>query len=470
LINWNPENNNLISLNMKYLFTHVLLCLISVVTLIQPVSAQQQVDTEKLNQFFTQLEDNNRFMGSVAILSGDEIVFEEAYGMISADGIPATPGSIYRIGSITKSYTATLIMQLIEQGDLSLDTTLNSYFPNIPNADKITIEQLLRHKSGIVNITNLPDYMTYFTEDTSREEMLARIQSAGTSFEPGENTEYSNSGYVLLGYIVEEVSGQPYAEALQEMIVDPLGLNSTYFGEGIDPELNEADSFTFQQGDWQPATRTNMQVPHGAGAIVSTADEVAQFYKGLLSGELLSEKSLEQMKRFEGPFGLGLIQFPFNDKTLIGHNGGIDGYRSNSAHYPEDDLTFAILGNGINYTFNDILIGLLSITFGNNYEIPSFEERTAISPEQSALEKYAGTYSSPNFPLDIVLFTDGNNLMAQATGQGAFPLTVYDVQTMAFEQAGIELTFDDPVDGRYRGFRFTQAGQQFDFMLQEDKE
>lgn len=455
---------------MKHLLAYVFLFLITAITLTQPAKAQQQIDTEKLDRFFTQLEENNRFMGSIAVLSGDEIVFEEAYGIISSDGIPATQESVYRIGSITKSYTAVMIMQLIEQGKLSLSTTLDTFFPDVPNADRITIEQLLRHKSGIVNITNLPDYTTYFTEETSREEMLNRIQSAGTSFEPGGNTEYSNSGYILLGYIIEDISGQSYAEALQKMIVEPLGLTSTYFGSGIDPDRNEADSFAFQQGDWQPASRTNMQIPHGAGAIVSTAEEVALFYHGLFDGKLLSVESLEQMRSFEGPFGLGLIRFPFGNRTLIGHNGGIDGYSSNAAHYAENDLTFAVLGNGINYTFNDILIGLLSISFGNEYEIPSFEERTAINPEPSELEKYTGTYSSPNFPLDIVLFVEGNNLMAQATGQGAFPLTVYNEQVMAFEQAGIELAFGNPVDGQYRGFQFTQAGQQFEFTLQEDSE
>lgn len=173
------------------------------------------------------------------------------------------------------------------------------------------------------------------------------------------------------------------------------------------------------------------------------------------------------MRDFEGQFGLGLIRFPFGDKTLIGHNGGIDGYQSNAAHSPGGDLTFAVLGNGINYSFNDILIGMLSITFGNDYEIPLFEAREAISLEESELEKYTGTYSSPNFPLNIELFVDGDNLMAQATGQGAFPLTVHDESTMAFEPAGIELQFDEPECGQYRGFRFKQSGREFDFMLQQ---
>jgi len=429
--------------------------------------AQQNLNSDKLHRYFTQLTDNDRFMGSVAVMAGGEVLFEEAYGIISEDGIPSTTETVYRIGSITKSYTATMVMKLVEQGNLSLSTTLDTYFPGMPNADEITIEQLLRHKSGLVNFTNLPDYMNYFTGETSRDEMLSRFQAAGTNFQPGESTEYSNTGYVLLGYIIEEVTGRSYSDALQEIILGPLNLTSTYFADGIDPDRNEADSFVFQQGDWQPASRTNMAIPHGAGAIVSTAEEVARFFYSLMNGEILSAESLDQMKQFEGALGLGLIRFPFGNKTFYGHNGGIDGYQSNGAYNPEEEITFAVLSNGMNYTFNDVLIGLLSITFGNDFDIPDFEERQAITLSKSDLGKYTGTYSSPNFPLNIEIFSDGGMLMAQATGQGAFPLTIYDDTTMGFEQAGIEMEFSDFSNGKYRAFRFRQAGQQFDFTLQE---
>ncbi len=309
--------------------------------------AQSDIDTEKLNRFFTALHENNRFMGSVAVMNGDQVVFEEAYGIISEDGIPATPESIYRIGSITKSFTATMILQLMDRDELSLDSTLDTYFPEMPNADHITIEQMLRHQSGLVNFTNLPDYMEYFSDNKSRDDMLKLFESVGTSFEPGEDTEYSNTAYVLLGYIIEDVTGMSYADALQEMITEPLGLTSTYYASGIDSGKNEADSFVYQQNEWQPADRTNMSIPHGAGAIVSTAEEVARFFHGLFSGELLSDESLNQMRTFDGPFGLGLTRFPFNQNTLIGHNGGIDGYQSNAAHYPEGNLTFSVMGNGV---------------------------------------------------------------------------------------------------------------------------
>ena len=146
-------------------------------------------------------------MGSVVVMSGNEVFFKEAYGIISDNQQPPTPESIYRIGSITKNYTAAMILQLVDRGELTLDTTLDTYFPDMQNAGQITIEQMLRHQSGLVNFSSLPDYMEYFTNDRSRDDMLELFESIGTSFKPGENTEYSNTSYVLLGYIIEEMTG-----------------------------------------------------------------------------------------------------------------------------------------------------------------------------------------------------------------------------------------------------------------------
>ena len=428
---------------------------------------QPNPDLDKLDRYFTELEQNNRFMGTVFMMHGDEVRFNQSYGKSDADGTPASRESIYRIGSITKSFTSTMILQLVDRGELALGTTLGTYFPEMPNADQITIEQMLRHQSGLINFTNLPEYMEYYTDDRTRSDMLEHFTSIGTSFDPGENTEYSNTAYVLLGYIIEEVTGISYADALQQMIAGPLGLSSTYFASGIDTENNEADSFVYQQGEWQPASQTNMFIPHGAGAIVSTAEETASFYKALLSDGLMSDELFEELTRFEGPFGAGLLRFPFGDKYLFGHNGGIDGYQSNAAYSPEDDMTFSILANGVNYSFNDILIGFLSIAFDEEFEIPDFEQRMPVSLPQEQLDLYTGTYNAPNFPLAIELFSDNGNLMARATGQGAFALTIYDERTMGFEQAGIEILFEEPENNRYTTFVFSQAGQKFRFSLEE---
>jgi len=445
------------------------------ILLILPISdglySQSSLDTEKLDQYFSLLEENTRFMGSVFIMKDDETLFEQAYGKIGQDGTPATPNSKYRIGSITKSYTAVLILQLVDEGELSLDTTLDQFFPELPLSETITIEQMLRHQSGLINFTNLDEYAGYMGEPRTREQHLQNFQQLGTSFAAGTDVEYSNTAYVLLGFIIEDLTGMSYDEALQERISQPLGLTSTYVGTGIDIDEGEAESF-FYRGDWEPATVTDMSVPHAAGSIVSTARETALFYHALFNGELLSEESFENMVSFEESFGLGLIRFPFYDRTLVGHNGGIDGYQSNSAYEPEDEYIYAILANGVNHNFNDILIAVSSIIYDVDFELPEFDPSEQISLDEEQLELYTGTYSSPGFPLQIELFIENGSLMAQATGQGAFPLTIYNEQTMRFDAAGIEIIFDEMREGddRFEHFTFTQGGSSFQFSVVEEDE
>jgi D-alanyl-D-alanine carboxypeptidase len=431
--------------------------------------ASDPVDTEKLHHFFSALETENRFMGSVVLMKGDEILFSRAYGVSDQDGVPADEQSIYRIGSITKSYTAVMLLRLAEQGELSLDDSLSEWYPDMPNAGRITLRQMLNHSSGLTNFTNLPEYMEYHTSQMSREEMLEILREAGADFDPGEGQSYSNTAFVLLGYIIEDVTGMSYEQALREMITEPAGFTRTRFGSHIDREAGEVESFVRRDGSWEPSSETNMMIPHGAGAIAATAGETARFYKKLFSGKLISEESLAEMTDFSGPFGLGLIRFPFHDKTAIGHNGGIDGFQSNAAYFEEDDVTVAILGNGVNYNFNDILIGFLSISFGMEYEIPDLAEAEIIHLPEEELQAYAGDYASPGFPLELTLFVQHGQLMAQGTGQPAFELTLHDEHTMSFEQAGLTIEFEPKEGERFNVFILRQNNMEFEFSRKEEE-
>jgi D-alanyl-D-alanine carboxypeptidase len=426
-------------------------------------TAQHQVDTEKLDKFFSSLEKNDRFMGAIYLRIGDQEVFNRAYGMADDKGAEASESSIYRVGSISKTYTAVLTLKLAEMQKLSLDDTLDQFYPSIPNASVITIRNLLQHTSGLENFTNRADYMTYHTEGKSKNDMLEMFEGLSISFEPGECQEYSNSGYVLLGYIIEEVTGQSYNDALLAYISDPLGLEHTYFGMPASRERNEVNSFTYDGGSWVQSEETDMSIPHGAGAVVSTAEETARFYQKLLNGEILTEASLDEMKALKGAFGLGLLRFPFYDKFAWGHNGGIDGFQSSSAVFMEDDIAYAILGNAVNYNFNEILIGFLNIVYGKEYDIPDFAIRESVTLSDDQLKLYTGTYSSASFPMQIRIFVQNGQLMGQASGQGAFPLTSLDEYTFIFEQAGLELIFEPKKGEIFQEFTLNQSGMSFPF-------
>lgn len=451
---------------MKPTFFRLLLTAVFLPLLfIQLSFAQVSLDSEKLDRYLSELQEYDKFMGSVTVLHGDDVIFQNAYGFADEDQTPVHTESVYRIGSITKSYTATLILKLVEDGELDLSDNLNRFYPDMPNADKITIEQLLRHRSGLFNFTNNPDYAEYYEGEKSREELLSLFEKYGTNFEPGENFEYSNTAYVLLGYIIEDISGMSYNDALQKFITEPLGMNRTYFGSGINTEQDEVHSFTFQE-NWTVAPQTNMFIPHGAGALVSTSEEVARFYRHLFEGDLLSEESLDKMTDLIGNFGLGIFLIPFHNKTALGHNGGIDGYQSSAAYFSDDEISFALLGNAMNYSSNDITIAILSAVFGHDFEVPDFEsESEVVELTKNQMEAYTGTFKSEIFPLDIEIFIQNGNLMAQATGQGAFPLTANTHTIMRFDPAGVVIEFDDLVADKYRSMVLRQAGQQFQFRL-----
>jgi CubicO group peptidase (beta-lactamase class C family) len=193
--------------------------------------------SKKLDQFFNQMEKHEKGMGSVVILKGKNVVYERAFGYQSLEKkIPNLPATIFHIGSLSKTYTATIILKLIENKLLSLDSRLKDYFSEIPNADKITIEQLLRHRSGIKNYTDADDYTKWMETKASHEELLKKIAKLGSAFEPDSKFEYSNSNYFILTLIAEKVSGKNYSELLEVFITKKLRLQNTAFFEKAHPK------------------------------------------------------------------------------------------------------------------------------------------------------------------------------------------------------------------------------------------
>ncbi len=412
---------------------------------------------EKLDKYLELLEEHNKLMGTVAIRKDGELVYEKAIGYADVENnIKAGVNSKFRVGSITKSFTAVLVMQMVEEGKLSLSQKLSEFYPAIPNAKEITIEQLLAHKSGIFNFTNAPQYPSYMETNKSKEELLEIISVFPPDFTPGEKFSYSNSNYVLLGFILEDLSNETYADLIANKIAKPLGLNNTYVGESIDTKNHEVLSYRFV-GEWSKATETSMTIPLGAGAMVSTAADISAFFHALETGKLVNMDSLSKMKK-AGEYGLGMMSYPFYDKVGFGHNGGIDGFVSNGGVIEGEGLAIAVLSNGVNYTFNDVLVALLSTHFDKPFELPVFKKHKPVS-DQLDLSVYEGEYESEQIPLKITVFIENEVLMAQATGQDAFILEPSFEHGFAFKPAGILMEFE-PEKNR---FTLNQGGGKFNF-------
>lgn len=418
----------------------------------------------KLNTYIDTLYQNHKVMGALEIDSAGQTAFERAWGFreVKNDSLMSNLETEYRIGSITKMFTATMVFQLIEEGKLSLSTKLATFYPDIPKADSITIGNMLHHQSGIFNFTNAPDYQNYMTEKHSKEQMLQIFRGQKSQFSPGSQTRYSNTNYVLLGYIIEDITNDSYAEQLQKRIVKPLKLAHTYYGNGVDPQKNEAFSFRWNSGKWQQMPETNMSIPGGAGAIVSTPDDLIRFIRALFSGKLVSQASLDHMTTIESGLGMGVMKVPFYNSSAYGHNGGIDGFQSSLYYFPKRDVTVALTANAMNYSLNSMLVGVLSIYFGKDFTIPTLTYTgIKLSPEQ--MQHYVGSYSSSQLPIDIKVFIEDGSLKARASGQSSFPLTATTKTTMRFDPAGLVMEFDDFKGGSYQQFTLKQNGGAFVF-------
>ncbi|MFN2262540.1 MAG: serine hydrolase domain-containing protein [Psychroflexus sp.] len=438
-----------------------ILTLILLIALGQINFAQTNFDKAKLDNYFNLLEENNKFMGSVAVSKNGKIIYTKSIGYADLENkVKATEKTKYRIGSISKTFTAVLVLRAVEEEKLDLNQTLDQWFPKITNANKITLKQLLSHRSGIHNFTNDADYLTYNTQPKSEKEMLEIIANGGSDFEPDSKSEYSNSNFVLLTYILEKTYSKSYADLLQEVIAKPINLTNTYVPEKTNPKNNESKSYNFL-GSWKLQPETDATIPLGAGSIISTPIDLTKFVDALFGGKLLTSESLEIMKTIKDGYGIGLFRLPFYNSTGYGHTGGIDGFRSIFSHYADENISYTLTSNGTNFNNNDITIAVLSAVYNKPYDIPEF---TTLNLTAEELDKYLGVYASEQIALKITITKDGNTLIAQGTGQPAFTLEATAKDKFKLDQVGAKFKFNPNEDTMvlFQGggqIKFTKEGK-----------
>lgn len=293
---------------------------------------------------------------SVAVARGGRILYAKGYGLANVElNVPTTTDTVYRIGSITKQFTASAVMQLVEEGKLSLDDPIEKFLPDFPvRGRRITIRHLLNHTSGIKSYTSLGlKFLAVTRQDLSHEDLIALFKDEPDDFQPGEKWLYDNSGYYLLGVILEKVTGSKYADYLQRQFFTPLSLSSTLYcdvepivknraagyGLGLDKALRNADFIS-------------MKNPFAAGALCSTAKDLVTWTSALAGGKIVSAASYAQMtaptKLADGKeqaYGFGLMPGQLEGHPQISHGGGINGFAAMLMYFPKDDLTVAVLTN-----------------------------------------------------------------------------------------------------------------------------
>jgi len=408
----------------------------------------QTLDKAKLDQFFDRLAEKNKAMGSLTIAKDGAVLYTRAIGYSQINGTekkPLTAANRFRIASITKMFTASMILQLVEEGKLKLSDALDKFFPQVPNAKKITIVQILWHRSGIPNVRREQNSQgNVNTTPITKDEMLALIVKGAPDFEPDTKRLYSNSGYFILGLIIEKLTGKSYEEALQEKIASKIGLKDTYTATGnIDVNKNEALTyFMIPGGDWKQVPETHPSILFGGGAIVSTPNDLAKFIQALFDGKIVSKENLDQMKTMRDGEGSGMEPFTFAGKTFYGHTGGGDNYGAWLAYLPEEKLAVAYTTNAKVYPVRDIMNGIMDIYYNKPFQIPTFES-IAVSPE--VLDKYVGVYSSPEAPVKFTITRDGGTLFVRPGDQSAVPLEATARDKFKIDNgtpAGIVIEFD----------------------------
>lgn len=400
------------------------------------LQANAQTKFDKLDEYLNFITKEQKFMGGVALAENGKIVFNKNYGFENLDKkTPATVNTQYKIGSVTKTFTAVLIMKLIEEQRLTLETKLSTFYKEVENADQITIYDLLHHTSGIYNYTNDSLFLKTMQKPHSKKELLATFAKKPSQFAPGTQNEYSNSNYILLGYIIEDLTKMTYQRNVETKIFNRLKLKNSSFI----PKPTLAKSFLWQNDKFVNSTEWDMSVAFSAGGILSTPSDLMVFMNALVNNKLVNATSLETMKKIDKSMGKGLFTFPFGDRIFYGHNGVIESFQSSLAHNFKDGTTICVLSNAISsYEFNEVMIGILSCYYKMPFPMPNFKE---VKINEEVVKKYVGSYKSSQIPLKINIFFENGKLKAQATGQGAFELSYLENETYFFAPAKIEIDF-----------------------------
>lgn len=323
----------------------------------EPVRLDDAEVTARVNSVLERVMDQPQAVGfSLAVARDGEVLLETTRGLADLEfKAPADTETIFRIGSVTKQFTAAAIMKLVERKKLTLDSPLHKFLPNVHSSERtVTIRQLLNHTSGIPSYTSQPQFFAKGSAlNLTHEELLAFTDGVPFDFEPGEGWNYSNTGYYLLGMVIEAVDGRPYAQFLQDEFFGPLGLTRTRYGSGRDIIPNRAQGYDLgPDGQLVNDALISMKTPGAAGALVSTAGDLVRWQLALTEGRAVSKASYQEMIDSGVPTGQGDARYGFGlfitgtgEDRRIGHAGGIPGFNSELTLLPEQNLHVAAISN-----------------------------------------------------------------------------------------------------------------------------
>ena len=362
----------------------------------------------------------DRFSGSILIAREGDVLVSKGYSLANREhGVPNTSQTKFRLGSVTKQFTSMAILILQHQSKLQVQEPISKVLPDCPDAwERVTIHHLLNHTSGIPEHTDRLDWTTTGRSPLTVQGVIDLFKDRPLDFGPGEDHRYSNSGYILLGQIIEQVAGMSYETFVNEHIFEPLGMANTGYDWNNRVIEYRAMGYDLRNDTFVNADYLDMSIPHAAGALYSTVEDLLLWDQALYTERLVPKSSLETMFMFS-PFlanygyGVGVGQ-QFN-RRMIGHGGGIHGFLTKLDRYLEEKVCIVVLSNLTNTNPNEVAQTLAAVVFDEEYAVP--EVRTSIQLETGVYESYAGEFQ---LALGIVLTIkiEDQRLIAKATGGG----------------------------------------------------
>ena len=419
------------------------------------ISTFAQDKAQQIEQLLSKYNEYGQFNGSALVAENGKVIFKKGFGSANMEwNIPNQPDTKFRLGSISKQFTALLIVKLAEEGKLKLDVPITTYLSDYPkeNGDKITIHQLLTHSSGIPNYTSAPN----FFKDKARNpytpaEFVKTFSSLPLEFTPGEKFNYSNSGYFLLGYIIEKITGKTYEQYLQEIVFTPLKMMNSGYDHSDVILKNRAAGYEKQGKKIVNAAYLDMSIPYAAGSLYSTVEDLYLWDQALYTNKLLSEKSMELLfkpyiKAGGASYGYGwfIDEFDNGDKgkpKMVGHGGGINGFNTIISRIFTDKNLVVLLNNTGGTVLGEMTNAIQAILYNKPFEQPQKSLALDLLDIYNEKGVAAGTESYKKFkndPTYAIKEGDMNRVGYQLlqTGKKKEAIEVFKINTEAFPKSG----------------------------------
>jgi CubicO group peptidase (beta-lactamase class C family) len=405
------------------------------------VPSSSQTPRNKFDEYVSAYVRNGDFSGSILVAKRGHLLFQKSYGLANAEwGIPNTEKTKFHIASVTKTFTAAAIVMLEQQGKLKFGDPLSKYVPDYLNGDRITIEQMLSHTSGLPDYYSLPEYPTKKYQRVALPDLIAWVKTKPLDFLPGSKSSYSNTGYGFLAYIIEQVAGKPYEQFIAEEILQPAAMNDT--GTFRDDWLIRDRASGYQPALGGSGVRNapayDKTILTGSGSLYSTTDDLYRWCRAI------EAKQFFDIRKLAYPYGWGVRESKSKHK-YIDQSGGDPGFASHLSIFLDDDLVVIVLGNLEDAAVNVMAGGLAELALGESPQPPVARAKAA-APLKSPTE-YAGRYEvSPTFLLDVK--AEGSDLYLRGTGGDYLPLEPIDQESFFYRQLYVKVSFKRDKSGK----------------------